>query len=429
MAYVSVIVPAHCRTEQEVGWFDECLESICNAGSHVGEIIVWDDASPCDVSSVVTGYNGIVFGRGLSNKGVSYARNRAVELSSGSLIFPVDCDDVLASDAISKLVSRWDGVPLYPDVYKFGDENVPHYQLLDFACEHITSKVGIASVGVLHSREQWESIGGWDEGLDFYEDGEYNARLFLTYCARHIREPLYGYRIHGSQRTKLNKARSAQMTRKVLTMIQKYERSIEMSCAGCGRRRTQSNNPSPVSVHSVRTTSRKEARPLADRIASLPGAEAGKVHALYIGGKGIGTHYYRGPSTRFPYKVKEGQLVQNVDPADTSDPNDPMHAQISLLVRVEPKRVEPTPAPAPVPQPRPEPAQEEPPVVKRVAKKEVAKAKVEEVRELPDISKLSYGKLVLMDLSPEDAAQLLEDEKEGRARKGHMAFLRRIAKE
>jgi len=461
MASVSIIIPAYCKNKQDLEWLDECLASVvcqkqtCEGSadtsqdvsqgdSRVGsvspvcEVVVWDDGSLVDLAPVrnryaASGKGRVKWGGGGGkdiNCGVSVARNRAVEIASGPLLFPVDCDDVLVPDAISILLAQWDGTPLYPDIYKFGVDNIPHYQLLDFVCKHLAKKVGIASVGVLHSKEQWKSVGGWDEQLDFYEDGEYNARLFLNYCAVRVKQPLYGYRTHADQRTKLNEYRSVQMMRKVLAMVQDYERSGVMrgGCPGCSPRRTRPTNPNPPAATVSQSTPPR--RPFAQRAAELPGsAGGGKVFARYIGGAGKGTHYYRGPATKFAYKVRHDDIVA-VDHRDASDPSDPGHAQQSLLVLIERERpsvsVSVSPPPSPPP-PAPAPPVREPvrsdvvrlPVVPIV---EVEKGAVED---LPNITLIPYRLLVTMDIAPDVAVRLLDIETKGKNRRKHIAYLGR----
>lgn len=427
MMDVSIIVPAYCQNDMDIHWLGECLDSACVQDC---DVVVWDDGSPIDLVPIRREFPDVRWYRHNINMGPSAARNSAAATAHGPLLFPLDCDDVLQENAISKLVNMWEGVPLYPDIYKFGSEDVPHYVLLDFMCEHILTKVGIASIGVLHSKEQWHSIGGWDERLDFYEDGEYNARLMLRYCGRHIREPLYGYRQHESQRTVLNEQRSQLALRKVLSMVQEYERSLGMSgCPGCGRRRTSQDQGSSIqNVQQRRGNANNPPRSLNQRIGELPGADGGKAHAVYIGGKGRGRHYYRGPATRFAYKVKHGDVVANVDIRDTSDPDDPNHAQISLLVRVN---TPPTPPTPPVKEPVPLTGSREAVRRSKVAVERVAVSVENDVIEghaLPDISSITYRQLVTMDFAPDIAAKLLLLEEGGRNRVKHVAYLKRRVK-
>ena len=209
---VTIIIPAYCPTEESLVWFEECLESALSQGCFVS---IASDDSPKSIYGIIYELwdDKISFVQIPEHRGVSYARNAATENAQTDLIFPLDSDDTLRLGAIEELVNIYDGTPLYPDVRKFGDEDIPHYNLLEFDCRHVYEKVGLASVGVLHSKEHWKSVGGWNEHIDFYEDGEYNARLMLSYCGKRYPQPLINYRIHAGQRTRINKGRSAQQAR------------------------------------------------------------------------------------------------------------------------------------------------------------------------------------------------------------------------
>ena len=302
-----MIIPAYIKTVEELEWFEECLASVVDQSN---EIIVWDDMSPIDVVPVCNEYPGTRVFRDGTNRGPSAARNSAARKAAGPLLFPLDSDDRVVDGALRTLVEMWDGRPIYTDIFKFGDVDVPHYELLDW-CDHIVEKVGIATVSVLHSRDQWESIGGWNTGINVYEDGEYNARLFLTHCATHVKRPLVGYRIHENQRSR-KIATPKQIGTDILTSIRQYVRRIgDMAC--CGKRRT----PSSVAPETVAAA--KPSSTQANQKAQLPGAaDDGSVHAKYIGGMGKGKHYYRGVVTKFAYRVRCGDIL-NADPRDCDE--------------------------------------------------------------------------------------------------------------
>ena len=168
MTTVSIIIPVYCKTDESLTWLRECVES---AVLQDCEVVVVDDGSPLDIKKALEGMN--IKRVSSVHVGVSEARNIAARYATGDLIFPLDCDDRLVPGAISKLLLYWDGkTPVYPDVRKFGLENVDHYKLPEFTCEHIYDHVGFTSVNVLHLRDQWKSLGGWDPTIEFYEDGD-----------------------------------------------------------------------------------------------------------------------------------------------------------------------------------------------------------------------------------------------------------------
>lgn len=414
MRDVSIIIPAYIRADRELDWLKECIDS---AQKQNCEIVVYNDGSPIDPYELLTNYP-VIYEHGERKHGAAYARNRAAELATKELILPLDCDDRLVDGAVGKLLSAWDGeVPVYPDVSKFGDVYDEHYVLLDFDCDWVYTYVGFSSVNVLHKREYWRTLGGWDESLEFYEDGEYNARLFSQWCGRRLPEPLVEYRQHPAQRTNIYKKQSNAYARLILAK----SRRLNMACKGCGKKRAKAmaarNNPSTV----ARATTVEEAIAMA---SSLPGELDGKVLAVYTGGKGMGKHYYQGPSTKYPYKVQHGDTIY-VDIEDTQE-----HIGKSLFQRVKGAQVESAPTPSQAQAPKEKTEKEE---KSRVAKAlDVVRTPVIEKHEahddLPDIHNLTTKQIMALDLDYDTARQLLIAEKRGKKRKKVSKYLEGLVK-
>jgi len=404
----SIIVPVYTNTEQSLEWLGECLESVCLQDC---EIITYDDKSPLDPREIIKMFPVHTFIKGSINSGVSHARNRAVYHATQRYVFPLDCDDTLSPHAIRKLLDTWTGTPIYPDVRKFGDETDDHYTLLDFDCSHIYNFVGFTSVNVLHSKEQWKFIGGWDETLDFYEDGEYNARLLGTFCGIRYPEPLVNYRMHPNQRTKTYNEKSRNYADKILAKV----RSYNMACPGCSKRKGKSMIDQSQGRMMANTGRSEQTAPIAagNAAVNLPLEFEGKVLCQYFGGKGAGKHYYRGINTKFPYHVTFGDYVY-ADPKDAAE----TAGQPSKLVKVKaPEQPKPEvietviTAPEP-PKPEPVPEPEPTPVVEEV----IIKKKVEE---LPDVSTMNIkALLVLIDEADEETIEkILIMEEDGLNRK------------
>lgn len=320
---VTILIPAYCPTEESLHWLEDCIDSALKQDC---KIVVYDDGSPLDIYHVTELYrphSNIAVGGSRDNHGPAHARNRAAELATTELIFPLDCDDVLAEGAIAKLYEEWDGTPIFPDLWKFGDKNDAHFRLLDWSCKLQKQKLGIAPVNVLHSVDQWKFVGGWDEQYsrqDIYEDSEYNVRLFYTYCARNLHLPLVGYRQHPGSRIKQHGQDSAILARQMLQKVGGYS---DMGCCG-KKRRTPSNAPA---VQPQAMTSQQ----LLAQVQQLPGEVDGRVLVRYVGGKGKLRHYQRGKHTKYPYKVTYGQLL-HVDPNDARFPDEP--EAVSPFVRI-----------------------------------------------------------------------------------------------
>lgn len=401
---VALIIPVYVNNDEQLHWFEECLQSASEQNCIVS---IHDDGSEVDIGNVVSTYikKNAIFSRSEQNLGVSHARNEAVkQVPDGSLILPLDCDDTLKPGTVERLVSVWNGIPLYTDIAKFGLENIEHYVIMEWDCSHLFNFVGFTSVNVLHSKEQWKTIGGWDESIDFYEDGEYNARLFGNFCAKRFPEPLINYRIHAGQRTKKYCSLSMVYAKKILAMV----RRLDMPCTGCGGKRRSGGGaaaPRGSKGSSVQITGERGDNIMVDN-ASLPLQFEGKVLARYIGGKGKGKHYYQGIVSKMYYRsVQYGDLVY-ADSRDVSKLNDAGTSKFVPIERSVAQKPVPVAVPVAVPAPIPVVVIEDTP---RVPKVNIEKEPVPEEIDVSfeDISKMPLKDIKTLEISCEDAKELI----------------------
>lgn len=429
MLPVTIIIPAYIDRPEKLLWLGECLESACSQDC---EVIVYDDCSPISIGHICESHDGIRLLRGSIRGGVSIARNGACDNSTTEFIFPLDSDDTIAPQAIRKLSAAWTGKPVYPDISKFGDEVEPHYVLLDFVCDHLLNHVGFTSVNVLHTKEQWKSIGGWNPQIDFYEDGEYNARLMGTYCGQRFPEPLVNYRQHPYQRTREYSKRAWKYGQMLLEQI----RSYDMACPGCGKRRSQSNAPANRMMSNNPGAGQQ---PVAQVVVgpqqvNLPTEFEGRILVQYLGGKGSARHTKRGPVSNKPYQVTYGDLLY-VDPRDVSEGHESGRPFVRVQGKPTPQPVveevkphilsNPPRPPAPaqtstypqvtdVPKPFPEPKEL---TLERRPTRSVKRDPVAPPsKDLPDISNMDYAAVQLLEITAIQAKDLLKLEKANKNR-------------
>lgn len=410
MLDVTIIIPVYVAHEDQLPWLEECLQSAVSQGC---QVTAYDDGSPVNTLDVLSRYIQ-KFSYRKENLGVSTARNEAVKLAETSLILPLDCDDQLVPGAVAKLVSAWEGVPVYPDICKFGDEDWTHYQLLDWDCDHLLTHVGFTSVNVLHAKDQWAHVGGWNPAIEFYEDGEYNARLLGTFCGIRYPEPLIRYRMHSGQRTKKYQKQSSEYAKQLIEKIRRYD----MPCASCGGRSRRSFTSSAAATKEVigRSAATTEVM-VGDSYKSLPNEVDGKVLARYVGGEGKAKHYYQGQGSKTAYKVKFGDVTY-VDPRDARDES--ANSDTRLFVRI-------VNAPKPVPPPA---AVVKPPEPERVVHKEeilpppVRVNVVQKVFDLPDITNMTYADVTDFDWSGVNVPAVIRMEANGKARKNVLNYLK-----
>ena len=102
MKKVSVIIPTYNSGK----YIEECINSVINQTYTNLEIIVVDDCSNDNTLSILKKYKDkrIKLIKLEENKGVSYARNRGIDFSSGEFICFLDSDDYWYLDKIEKQV-------------------------------------------------------------------------------------------------------------------------------------------------------------------------------------------------------------------------------------------------------------------------------------------------------------------------------------
>jgi GT2 family glycosyltransferase len=399
---VTIIIPIFVTTLETLDWLGECLDS---AYAQKCNVVVYDDGSTVDLQQLLGIYIQDYKYVPVKNRGVSYARNKAIEAVDTELILPLDCDDRFKPNTVTEMLAYWDihHVPVYSDVAKFGDINIPHYPLFDFACEHILKHVGFTAVSVLHSKAMWKQIGGYDESIEFYEDGEYNARLLGTYCGVRCPKPLVEYRIHAKQRTKTYEKQSAYYAKLITEKVRNYE----MACPGCsGKRRTNSLNSRNTGGQVMQSTQSLNAPQKPSEMPKMD--DKGYVLVQYVGGRGRGTHWYNGLVTGNAYRVIEG-LYLHVDKNDAREAND-THSHSFFVRVIQPEPVVKTAVPV-----------VRTPIVEKVVVPTVRAAVSTSIArtpvwEAPVIAKMRLVDIQNLELTPAQAAKLLEEEQNGRNR-------------
>lgn len=179
--------------------------------------------------------------------GPAYARNAGVEATRTPLWLPLDADDYLQPEALAILLAYWkkgrDNEYYYSDwiVQETGEiKSTP-----EFECKDIRRHLPHA-VTALYTRESWDNTGGFDEGLDSWEDWDFVINLVSKgYCGVRVPYPLFYYRMQsGSRREEKYAAREVQAA--VLANKWTFLNGAEEMACGCG-----GGNQRNVPVHSM----------------------------------------------------------------------------------------------------------------------------------------------------------------------------------
>lgn len=131
---LSIIVPIY----NTANYVEECVESLLNQDLEDMEIICINDGSTDSSLSIINSlaakhqqiqvYSQV-------NHGLSYTRNKGVELSSGKYIYFMDSDDVLSPNALGYIVKQMEdkNLDLYTfDAESFIDGDIPYNNEFDY---------------------------------------------------------------------------------------------------------------------------------------------------------------------------------------------------------------------------------------------------------------------------------------------------------
>lgn len=180
MDKVSLIVPMHNAS----GHIEKCLSSILHQTKKDLEVILVDDHSEDDTLEKAKKYPFSIIEREKGGS-PSIARNRGAENASGDIFVFIDSDIVLKPDSIEKIisaVSRPD-TDVVSGTYESDMPQTGFFSQLQNLMA-ICRQSGLPefvtftnSAFCAIKRKTFESIGGYDETMSYYEDVEIGHRL------------------------------------------------------------------------------------------------------------------------------------------------------------------------------------------------------------------------------------------------------------
>src|SRR6202012_5853534 len=162
---ISVVIPCYKQAE----FLPDAVGSVVSQTFTDWELIIVNDGSPDNTTSIATELIKKYSGRRIrllekSNGGLAHARNAGIAIAAGAYILPLDADDVLAPEFLSKTAALLDAHPeitiVYTDVAHFGAaEKTIQAAEYDFQQLCANNQLNYCS---LYRREAWEQVGGYN---------------------------------------------------------------------------------------------------------------------------------------------------------------------------------------------------------------------------------------------------------------------------
>jgi glycosyltransferase involved in cell wall biosynthesis len=197
---LSIIIP--CFNDGR--FLPDALASISEIKDINCEVIIIDDGSD---DSETLEYLGTLDGNRYrlirqQKQGVSSARNAGIRTAGGKYILPLDADNKIMPEyaymGIRFLEDNPEFAIVYSDQQRFGlcDETArqSEFDIFNLIPDNCVDTCAI------YRREVWEQCGGYDENMMGFEDWELWMRAYeYGFRFYHLPEPLYFYRVKGSE--------------------------------------------------------------------------------------------------------------------------------------------------------------------------------------------------------------------------------------
>ena len=199
---ISIITTVYNRAR----YLPQAIESLLAQTRRDFELILWDDGSTDDTPPIAKDFAGRDPRIRLTlaeHRGRTPALNAALELCRGEFLGLLDSDDYLAADALRLTAAPLDNHRRVGMVYTqhtnidasgtvgaIGKRCLVPYSkdrlLIDFMTFHFR----------LVRRSVFDEVGGIDASFPYAEDYDLCLRMSEVTEVRHVKQPLYFYRIH-----------------------------------------------------------------------------------------------------------------------------------------------------------------------------------------------------------------------------------------
>lgn len=202
MTHVSVVIPCFNAGPMLV---ESVRSALAQSYADLDVVIVDDgstDQATADALGDVARWDRVAVHR-QANGGPSAALNTAIRAASGPYILPLGADDIIAPEYVAEAVPVLDSRPEVGLVYCraefFGSMSGP-WGLAEFSWPQVLVH-NMIFVTSLYRKSDWESAGGYDEGMRGREDHDFILRMLSLGLVPHRLEGVYFFYRRGHHTT------------------------------------------------------------------------------------------------------------------------------------------------------------------------------------------------------------------------------------
>ena len=209
---ISVVIPVYIRTEEQLGWLREAVDSVLRQTHTNLQLILADDLSPVSIRSIVdTLPPSAVYFRNSQNLRQAGCRQKGVEAAGGGVVAFLDQDDVWEEDYLEEQLlcmerSGADMVFCDPEFVRINGADSPVCRMdrskiperSSFLSLFLQGNYIISFSGALIKKQAVLEAGGMDPRYTSMDDFDLFLKISEKGCIAHNPRTLYRYRIHAS---------------------------------------------------------------------------------------------------------------------------------------------------------------------------------------------------------------------------------------
>lgn len=176
MTKITIVIPCYNHGH----FLLEALQSLTLCDRDLYQVVIVNDGSTDgDTLAILAqlqdqGY----FIHHQTNNGLANARNQGIKLANTPYILPLDCDNKIRPNYLTKSIAILDQQPnidvVYGNVHYFGEQDLV-WALPDFDLVHLLARNYIDACAVFR-KTTWQKVGGYDEQIPDrlgYEDWDF----------------------------------------------------------------------------------------------------------------------------------------------------------------------------------------------------------------------------------------------------------------